>query len=906
MPIPSHINPSPNRTACAPYNFVPLPERIVKAVEHAEDLPDQDRFYNEPERYSGKIKVTLETSSPLYIRAPLTREQFQYQQEGKYVDGGEIDNPKKPVFRRLVKNLPEFFYTDRKTRMPVIPGSSLRGMLRSLLEIVSFGKIQWVTDNKLFYRAVNASDYNKQFVAQMGKTKIPPNPEALAFGSRVEGGFLRKGPNGSFYIEKGIITRIDVSNVLRVFNLQYESDLYELNGRNLTAETRDNPNQTPKWKFQHEKLWVEMDAAEQFRFFPKKFRRNGKLRHPDLYLKYRRASNPELNSNKTEPPTQKLPGTLVLTGRMQNKHLVFVFVPEEKPETITIPPKPDDKDQNLTDLFHSDEQITPWQESAFPSGKSKFGARQSDGHLADGEPVFFLRERGRLKFIGRAQLFRLPYDNSPLDLVPEEYRRPEDIDFAEALFGFVRTDEEIKNMKARAQQVPQPGEKGYAYAGRVFVTDAIIDDAASVEQVTDDEGKAIVPPILATPKPTSYQHYLMQPNQDDSNKPRQLYHYSDVGKTVIRGFKRYWFKRERGPEDLRVKHPDESNWVDQNAKDLFENEKINDRYVVKERNSQLTQFMPIKTKSGKHFTFYIHFENLREDELGALLWTLELPGPKKGHYRHSLGMGKPLGMGAVKLTPTLFLTNRRDRYQHLFKDDNWDAGSSTPQDTKRFIEKFEHFVLNAVARDKQKLHEVKRIEMLLNMLEWPGPEPEHTRYLLIKRKDGVNEYSTRPVLPDPEAFGGLLGAKAVSTIADKSEAGSDAASQFVASKPPQNNPQQQPSTPETSKRKTYPPPPAQPSIDMSKDAQALLKSIEKQQRIAEAQAQSVYKNNEVEKKATVVKKDDGSLCVVLPKLKDLTFPLKRKPAYSQAAVGAKLRVRVMLGKNNAITQVEEI
>lgn len=755
MKLPSHQNPKQeDRIASAPYNFVPLPEKIVKAVEHADSLPDHNCYYLEPERYSGEIKVALEASSPLYIRAPLTSEQFQYEQEGKYADGGEIDNPKKPEFRRLVKNIPEFFYTDPKTCKPVIPGSSLRGMLRSLLEIVSFGKMQWVTENKLFYRAVNAPDFNKQFVAQMGKTEVPPNPEALAFGSRVEGGFFKKGTDGSFCIEKGIVARIDVNDVLQLFDLEYESDLYELNGRNLTTETKDNPNQAPKWKFQHEKLWVEIDAAEQFHFFPRKFRRNGKLRHPDLYLKYRRALNPELNSDEAPRPARKLPGILVLTGRMQNKHLVFVFVPEEKPETIAIPKKPDDEDRNLTNLFHSDEQITPWQESAFPSGKSKFGERQNDGHLAEGEPVFFLRERGKLKFFGRAQLFRLPYDNSPLDLVPKELRRPEDIDFAEALFGFVRTNEELKDMKARVPKLPQPGDKGYAYAGRVFVTDAIIDEAASVEHLTEDEGKAIVPPILATPKPTSYQHYLVQEHSDDE---RQLYHYNS--KTVIRGFKRYWFKRERGPEDLRVKHPAESEWVDQNAKDLFENEKVNDRFVVKERNSQLTQFKPIKTNSGKHFTFYIHFENLREDELGALLWTLELPGPKKGQYRHSLGMGKPLGMGTVKLTPTLFLINRKDRYRHLFKDNAWDTGSPTPEETKRFIEAFERVVLKVAAPKKQRLHEVERISMLLNMLEWPGPEPVLTRYFLIKKKGDVNEYSSRPVLPDPSFFGGLLGAQ---------------------------------------------------------------------------------------------------------------------------------------------------
>src|SRR5271157_3826787 len=136
-PWPEHQNPSsPHRTASAPYNFVPLPEKVVPAVSNAlEDLPDHDKYYSE--RFSGYFDVTLTTCSPLYIRGPMLSEDFQSQEQGPQV-----------------KTTPEFFHTGDE-RKPVIPGSSLRGMLRALLEIVSYSKVQWVSEKQLFFRTVD-------------------------------------------------------------------------------------------------------------------------------------------------------------------------------------------------------------------------------------------------------------------------------------------------------------------------------------------------------------------------------------------------------------------------------------------------------------------------------------------------------------------------------------------------------------------------------------------------------------------------------------------------------------------------------------------------------------------------------------------------------------------------------
>ena len=122
-------NIDPKRRALAPYNFVELPERIAKVKQ--ENLPKQDRF--DSKRLSGWIDCHLTTASPIFVRAALTTEQARQD--------------------RKTKDLEEFFYIENPYQ-PVIPGSTLRGLFRSLVEIVSHSKISDVTSSNLIYRAV--------------------------------------------------------------------------------------------------------------------------------------------------------------------------------------------------------------------------------------------------------------------------------------------------------------------------------------------------------------------------------------------------------------------------------------------------------------------------------------------------------------------------------------------------------------------------------------------------------------------------------------------------------------------------------------------------------------------------------------------------------------------------------
>ena len=105
------------KKAKAPYNFVPLNKEVIPG----EKLPDFDRFHSD--RYSGYIEITIETLTPLFIS------------EGK-VEGEKEE---------------KFFTVAGK---PKIPGSSIRGMVRTLVEIVSYGKFKFFEDKRLYYRGL--------------------------------------------------------------------------------------------------------------------------------------------------------------------------------------------------------------------------------------------------------------------------------------------------------------------------------------------------------------------------------------------------------------------------------------------------------------------------------------------------------------------------------------------------------------------------------------------------------------------------------------------------------------------------------------------------------------------------------------------------------------------------------
>jgi len=682
-----------NRTAIAPYNFIPLPEKVKEVGADATprwENHDQIR----DDSHSGWIDLKLTTLSPLFIRGP------------QKMKNGAWDN-------RESRKRPEPF-TDSDGRV-VIPGSSFRGMVRSLFEILTFSKIAPVSKDQPFFRDIgNKDDYQNHFVeisqrSQGFDYKNPSNPinrQLKAFKPKVKAGFLvKKGESWS--IQECEYARVDHS-LISSLNLRVQTELRR-------------GVRVPNPQLQGAAVWVEADKTDQSYFFRKQeITRNGRtnLRHPDQYLVFKRVRQISISqSNGLEK------GTLVNTGPMANKHMEFVFLPERTQGLSTW----DLSDEQIR-RFHDDDQISQWQKDAFPKRKG----REEAGGLRHGEPIFFLVDKSdktgelKVRYFGRAQLFRLPYDCSPYTMIPQGLGKA-GLDMAESVFGTVHREK-----KANGKQ---------AIKGRLCFLDLV-----GPEATTCVESNELIPETLASPKPTTYQHYLVQ-KSDQKNQLKSYFtkHQSD---STIRGHKLYWHRWHEGLrlENLRAK---------EKVKDK------NDRPITKleANDTQHTTMKPVN--AGTEFEGRIRFDNLSGEELGALLTALNLP---KG-CAHKIGMGKPLGLGSVQVTiEKMELIDPEKRYCS-WSDSGRNAVAET--DLKAYMEKFSERILTFAKSSNEpgfeiasSLWEIERFKHLKCMLTWPADKAKYdeTRYMRIENGDGnrfggkgdrCNEYAQRPVLPLP-------------------------------------------------------------------------------------------------------------------------------------------------------------
>lgn len=657
-------------TARAPYNFIPLAEEIVHVNNEA--IPNHD-VYQEG-TLTGWIDCRIETKAPTYIRGMMTEVVFAAQ------------GLKKPDELTVAeKKERAHFFTTGDTKVedrlqPVIPGSSLRGMIRQMVEVLGYGRIRWAADKpKMFIRAVAASKFDP--------LREPYDELIGRFAKNVKAGYLlhddkedkwyimpaRLWPTGEQYI------KIKDSQI-KDFRLPGYLD------------------------FNHEDYRPQVHAVS---FEPET--RHGK-----------QGNFVQINEMGTRD-AYRIKGNLVCAGNMleadrgstksPRAKQVLMLLPNSKQSAVAIP------EQVIDDYLDS---LTPFQREELSDWSSDKGCL---GHL---KPVFYIVRDGRVLAFGHSPNFRIPslIENkgraaTPYDFIPNNHKGRQEPDLADAIFGWVE----------------EPDGPDGSRAGRVFFGDAKFVSAGK-DGVWMEE---IIPKILASPKPSTFQHYLVQDKNEghDPDQNEQLAHYGSARSTTqIRGVKHYWH---------RGKNPDIK------ARDL---ERDNDGKIKNE--SQLTRIVPLKP--GVTFSSRIYFENLKPEELGLLWWALALPADDNKTYCHKIGMGKPLGMGGVDIKPTLTLTTRPKRYQSLFASDQWQAAEETAN-PQTYIADFEQYILKNVSPNERRTRftQMERIRMLLAMLTWREDDPawtEATRYMEIEygpRK--LNEYKERPVLPDPLEVG---------------------------------------------------------------------------------------------------------------------------------------------------------
>lgn len=457
----------------APYNFAPISRFVFlpewgRAVSH--DLPFEDGF-------SGRLDFELTTHTPLCVglerekdREGFSSAPFAYLEDGK---GG---------------------------KRYIIPGSTLKGMVRNVLEIASFGKLSLVDDQRLAARDLTTSGafYTRQ-VTELDKNTV------LA---KVHAGFLyrdRDEAGKSVYrVHPTRYSRIDDRNLPQVAIRDRRTG----KPRNVAISTRHQ-------SIKSDVLLCAYDqpVAKLVKPGPKSNRK------VDLF---HFETNGIWSREKAQKGDQK--GFLVLTPKVGRKHRQFLF---DEPKTDDVPVSVSGHAWAAFLAAHPEKEKN--KEQPWGIWKKRLDTREvgPKSDFEPGVPVFYLADAaGNVVRLGLAQMPKLGYDYTIGDMIAHASKdhQSAEYDLAEAIFGTVRQEEvlRVKNLK-----------------GRVSFGTAHCQAGARPSKTKEM--------VLNGPKPTYYPAYVEQDQVPTSSVDFATYFApNDPERPLpeIRGWKRYWVRKQ--------------------------------------------------------------------------------------------------------------------------------------------------------------------------------------------------------------------------------------------------------------------------------------------------------------------------------------------------------------------------
>lgn len=371
-----------------------------------------------------------------------------------------------------------------------------------------------------------------------------------------------------------------------------QEDLERFDGRELVALGR---RMSAKQKYE---MWRISSHSETINFDTD----GPKIHRHSQPLYYAKAGN--LGAGNTS-------GTLVLTGQSGNrdagagksaKHMEFIFF-DDSTKPLVVPPLV--KKKFLDTHPHDLETWKYWRENVLANTQKRpeerrvpvFWIKRTDSQGADEE----------IESFGLSQMFRLPA-RSIHEGIPKSHKDPVGLDIAERLFGTLKDDKALR--------------------GRISFGGLACQQEADAVQCAD-----FVRTVLGSPQPTFHPAYLEQSTYSLPSGRleggKQNFKTWLSPEVRIRGWKRYHVAADAGAGNLeKLRH-------------------VHNIPVVRKVPSYkvATAFRPLK--AGAAFVGKIRFHNLRRVELGALIWSLTWGG--NSDLRHSIGMGKSLGMGVCQL-----------------------------------------------------------------------------------------------------------------------------------------------------------------------------------------------------------------------------------------------------------------
>lgn len=358
------------------YNFVPLSETVVLpdwAEQASHDRPFEDGV-------SGVLTLTIKNHSPLLVGVK---------------DGTSVT---------------PFMFPDCTAG---IPGSSLRGMIRNVLEIAGYGKMRLVDDKRYSVRDLTP-----------GAKKI--YREKFANNKSQSGWLIFNSKDRQW-----ILTPCQCANV-------YKDDLTKIKGqwkKLLAGEIDSSCNVVPEEK---RKL---PSAQAKYEFW----------QQGDLCVSFDVGSDKKATNIRIGLDQKN--GYLVFTGQPNDKkRKEFIFYNENSGQSFPVP------ENIMRDFQHIYQESKHWEY-----------LKENKLFSQDRIPVFYLTEGGKISSLGLSQMYRLAYLQSVgelIDKVNDKHRKNSgsdlNLDLAELIFGTVDENDGTGSLKGRVSfshavcQTPPP------------------------------------------------------------------------------------------------------------------------------------------------------------------------------------------------------------------------------------------------------------------------------------------------------------------------------------------------------------------------------------------------------------------------------------------------------------------
>ncbi len=373
-PCPVGISKDSMQAISAPYDFVPLNDWV--------HVPDWGEYVSHDHPFRdglcGEIYYTLVAESPILV--------------GGRQDKKDGDRPHTEVHPY---RLPDGTYA--------IPGSSLKGMLRAVVEIIGFGRLRMVDDIRPGLRDISGKHVAKSYTDKVR--------------DKVKTGFLRARGGGRLEIVPCRMARLPHKAIERAFN-EPQAFRWEKNVKDKSV---------------HEKYerWRELCARKGWD--PEHLRFDLDDKGNAIHLGQGAHKGFPVFTGQISDSRQK-------NGKGKKRD--FVFYDKWENEAIPVPP------DAWRDFLHIHGDDTDEEGMSWPGyWRAKF-------HAGEAVPVFYLQDRGVLR-IGLAYMPKLAGDFSTLDCiahVSEAHRENPGVgryDLADLIFGAINGENQDDAQRGR-------------------------------------------------------------------------------------------------------------------------------------------------------------------------------------------------------------------------------------------------------------------------------------------------------------------------------------------------------------------------------------------------------------------------------------------------------------------------